>query len=174
MKKNVVVDLMKIRSFEERNAAFRKLSRKERRTAIARDVVAQLDAGRYLAKARAYFKVRHGVAEKFDGDVQRIGAARDVSCSVCALGAGAVSRARLGDQVAVDEGESLDAYEALRCAFSDVELYRMECAFELWTMYDDAGRNDEPSSFGARFQSPRQRLRAIWQNVIDNGGKFCP
>jgi hypothetical protein len=151
----------------------------ERRVAIARDVLAQLethklsnvDCGSYiggdvlsLLGLDAFFDLRdHADAVA-------------ANCKICARGALMISKARLADAVRVysfngriDVGSNqTDA--ALEDAFTESQLDGIEAAFEQW--HDD--QNPRPAEFGDRFDDHAERLAAIMANIVANGGTFIP
>ncbi len=164
----------------ERNAKFNALSPKAKRKAIARDVLEQLKAKAYLATPGTYFRLDDALStdeslglgvssselqEKLNGGER---------CSVCAVGAAFASRSRLGNRVSYDKG----IHDSLLGAFSKQQIDMLESAFEQTAMityysvdHDDI---DRAVRFGCRFRNDTNRMRAIFQNVLDNDGEFVP
>ncbi len=159
---------------------FEKLSRAEQRVAVARDVLLQLDERKLVARSQQYlslsyrqtpingerfeFSEPHDLASQFAGDDPN--RALGNQCNVCAIGAAFVSLARRRGSASFDDiqelAESGQATYAMD-VFPDVMLGDMEYYFEL---YDNKRR--------MRHLSAEARLRAIMQNIIDNGGEFEP
>lgn len=159
-----------------------KMTKAQARMAIAQDVIAHLDSRKYKGSAGTY------VGTKRDGSLQEL-ADSNAKCEVCALGAGVVSAARLFNRcnsvyvennVWFNEREYMlggwDTKRILRKYFTETQLNRMETAFERRLMgdyyfayYPEA---DSYIQWGKRYKNNTARLRAIWQNVLDNNGDF--
>jgi len=148
--------------------SYDEMSRKERKVAIARDVIANLNALK-IKRNSGY------VVGGMDYDIesllsfgvtpQQISQKLKKECTLCARGAMMLCKVdkfnhfnfegvdNLGD---IDNNNTTDA---LQDAFTDYELDNIEEAFEgYWSDVDDD--ND--------------RLRAIMQNIIDHKGDFKP
>lgn len=150
----------------------------QERVAVARDALDQLARGRFKARTRHWLVV-NGVDLKkplLGDSIQK------ASCEVCAKGAlfvawldrhaeDDVSTAEFVEhsssnehQVSMtDSGEKRFLLPMLEKVFDRSQLDMMEAVFEQrvqWTEYS--------------MLEPRERLAAILQNVIDNGGRFVP
>lgn len=223
-----------IRRIRAKNAAFRRMGPTQKRVAIAKDVLEQLDLRRIQARSGTYFQaqkvtdfLKEYVDNKDDVDLSDIDTSnlRDVSkrleqiadqteaagktqvcdliagtkCTVCGIGAAFVSAVRLGDDLTVSQVTSDDVSSGidddlmrkyLRRYFSKSQVALIECAFEqdesfryvdeddgdfcdsvAWADDDDAVAAAE---FGFKFHTDTARLRAIFENIIENDGKFVP
>jgi hypothetical protein len=178
------------------------VTKDEMRVAVARDVVARLDA-ESLQVTKGYYARFTGSDKAAEAEIRghagggaaAVADAIERRCSVCALGACLLSKLRVlgddpGDVVdALCEGSlSLSVEKELAGVFTPAQQAMIECAFEvaeqpivdakgedgddLW----DAGDCKRACSFGERyaFSGERARLRAIMSNVIENGGTFKP
>lgn len=154
------------------------MTRAEARVAIAKDVLAQIRLGRYLATPGIYIgvEVLHAMwgANDLEGRVaatQRRCDDPGLRCAVCARGAAVVSGARVFDdrvtRALAKGADGGDGSVALRGIFSYAQLQRMEDAFELFEH-----RDPDVAAWGARWPSAADRLEAIWTNVRENNGTF--
>jgi hypothetical protein len=158
---------MMTQTIEERNAAFHKLSNKEKRIAIAKDVLVQIELGKYLATTGIYFYMDfEGSYHKNGANVQEVLLAKNPNCEVCAVGAAFASAARLGNNLFYKESNESDLVAEL---FGD-DAANMEAAFERW----DSPCVPEVQNFGRQYPDTTERLKAIFQNIIDNDGSFKP
>ena len=148
-----------------------KLGKREKRVAIAKDVIKQLRLGRYLA-ASTYFGTHigglvyhtHGnilSSKQVQNEVQKL-----ESCCVCAIGAAFVSGVRLYDGIS---GADWDVHlgqgsKGAQNFFTSTELITMERWFEL----KDLGHN----LYRKLYSMPRKRrMRIVFQSIIDNDGR---
>lgn len=158
---------------------FAALSPAEKRVAVAKDVIAQLDAKKIVALCGSYVSITPKENEIFslepDDEMQTVLAGR--VCDACALGSLFICAvAKLDDCTAdsvqfdkhydVDYYMRDDPYEYLGQFFEHEQLHRIEQAFEGYAGWsDDDGANyiDEDAE---------RRLRVIMKNIIDNNGTF--
>lgn len=126
-----------------KNAAFWALDKRNRRIAIAKDVIKQIDAGKISASSGTYFKMMQ--APKSDGKLD-LALKEQSHCSCCGLGACFYSLIMLGDKVKVSEviekfpylesfnyGHSVYSdkmRDYLRDHFSSEQITLIESAFE--------------------------------------------
>ena len=125
------------------NAKFMKMNKNRRKVVLAKDVLAQLKAKKYIADRGRWVKI---FEDKGDGTTKIIDARnfneqfnsfgiqeKIVSCQVCGLGSLLCSlvkinnHATVGDIVSVD---SLKLFKRLGIVFSDEEMMAIEIAFE--------------------------------------------
>lgn len=155
--------------------AFEKLSSAEQRVAIAKDVIAQLDAERFEAAPGTYVEFSRGARANKERQVCELTAGR--TCEVCALGALFVAGVERADKLRVKDlvygtergvlrgldGNDCRAY--LERFFEYDQLAEIESAFECW----GAGLKTR-----WRLLPPDERMRRIMANIIKNYGEFVP
>lgn len=157
----------------DRNRRFNKLDAAGKRVAIARDVIAQLKAGKYIATGGQYIG-----SNAFNNGDKVVGKV----CTVCALGALAISLTNRVKAVSIKTfrrsatsfGEGGDRYSitsVLRKYFSIPQLQLIEDIFENWNNYcgDTALKVEK---FMEEYPDEDARLEAIMKNIIRNDGKF--
>ena len=145
---------------------------KEKAVEIAKDVLLRLDQFKIVDK---------GIYIHLDNpsEIPKTGSIQDKldnlipSCQVCAMGALMIAYIDKYNNCNFEDFRlhlcsNLDIIYALKGFFSERNLKRIEKAFEGW----DKGLAEY--KFGLEYSSPRNRLRAICQNIIDNGGEFRP
>lgn len=130
----------------------------EQRVQIAKDVIARLQAGTIVTSTSWYLLPEGG------NEISQISGTLDSgslgACKVCARGAIFLSAIDRYNSVKVKRGENLDAVAAQRSreGLGTNQAEEIELAFQIWE--SDRG--------------PKDRLIAICQNMIDNGGLFIP
>ena len=181
------------------NAAFEKLSPSDKRVAIARDVLAQLDAGRITAKTGVYIRSFDlvNLIDESAKDVQLQSLLSAVEeCNVCALGSMFICGVNIANNLPVkrvttygSEVSGSDAKKYLRRFFTNGQLGLIESAFETGDMLSNYSRVPKRDyallraaiRFGELFDVEDEnwmrdelRLRAIMENIIVNDGTFRP
>lgn len=163
---------------------FEAMTWQERAVALARDVIAQVQADRLNAEAGTWVEVAGASCGQILEEERAIMAG--ARCTVCALGALVVSAARHADQLAAffpaGLGGERDVFGYLRHWLPNEMLEQVEVAFEqgcgaveCWSAYPEIRPEFAAAvSFGSRFEDDDHRLVAIMQNIIDNGGEFRP
>lgn len=174
---NVVNLINAARKVTADNKAFKKLSKREKRVAVAKDAIAQLLLGSYQPKKGSYVKIAHG------GVLTSILGKDMPQCQVCGIGSALLSEFRLSGQCNKLTGIGCVAgdytYDNRGVGiFSTKMLAAMEGAFERWSR-DNLGEWgngwDAPDCDRAALSyisNEEVRLYAILQNVVDNGGTF--
>lgn len=171
--KNIISFAKKI---EAGNAKFDKLSKKEKRVAIAKDALAQLLVGKFQAVTGQYVQT-----ELLEDRTESIGSAlrRAPRCKVCAIGSVLVSSFRCGAiggdidslrELAPDDDELVydtTSEDKLKLAFTPKTLRAMESAFEQGTYGSPEYAEDK---YGLLDEDAR--LFAILEDVIENEGSF--
>lgn len=159
---------------------------------VARDVLAHL--GVYRVQTGRYLMGRvQGIVDR-NADLSSHLAEVEEVCSVCALGALLLSKARLYDNVPVlslttDYPRSPDrdylevsgsqVRKLLADVFRQHQLHMIESAFEQCSNLqarDYEGISDirDSIAFGQRYHTARERLQAIMENIVENEGEFSP
>jgi hypothetical protein len=193
-----------IKAIKKDNKDFEKLPINEKRIAIAKDAISQLKKEKFLAVESCYISFEGDDAmeaayEKAITKAEDETEFRDVlkkvpQCEVCARGALFVSSVRLFNNFNVgamkkceaEEGNNSPGYDSIKKIekrfFSVNQIGLIELAFEgdeyVSKEASDANNYDNESSHAFRFfgfyQDATDRMIAIMQNIIDNGGKFVP
>ena len=188
----------------KKKVSFEKLSPSQKRVTIAKDVIAQIKLGRYIADSGSYianinFKNNLGDDEMHNKDIKK-NFGKIKSCTVCAMGACLMSATKFANKLSFgDVGDSVrdlvndkvkDLFSKL---FSPEQLLLIETAFEgggddtdgdSRVAYDlfDLDRNQfegsdflQPSDeFRNNYYESEKRLIAIMENIIKNKGTFKP
>ena len=160
----------------KRNAAFEALPANEKRVLIARDVIAQLAIGKLEAQSGTYVET-DATVKKASQDLQVLLKPKDVSCTVCGIGALFVCGVQRGNDLKASsvhlfEDDNVNvggfqAYAYLRRYFSNSQLKMIEAAFEQWA-------HDKGGDFAYYVEDDETRLRLIMENIILNNGTFNP
>ena len=185
MAKKVVVK----KTVKKKAIPFEELSKPEQRVAIAKDVIKHLNTGKIKATVGTYFensfidKHLYKLSdENKNVELQTLLEKDDVKCKVCALGGMFVVDVLNNDHLLVGKKErDIDSYlerKRLKKYFSTSQLSLIENSFEKMNIVDPTSNNWSVNydgvEFGKKFKSPKDRLIAIMQNVIDNKGTFIP
>jgi hypothetical protein len=176
-------------------------SRRLKRIKVAKDVIAQVRAKKFVAEAGVYglFEGVESTPENKQSSSLRRLAKKAKKCTVCALGSVFVSASRVLEDQKVsiyfyneNEGESDvdafsggDVHEALGDLFGHDQLGLIESAFEMsahHARWADDGYGvavdkkviDRAVAFGDRYGTDRGRLIGIMNNIIKNDGTFVP
>lgn len=160
---------------------------------VARDVLAHLHVYRPIrGKYIAGYLPR---IENADADMSEYLSDFESRCEVCALGACLLSKVRLYDNVPVKaviwtnygnrDYEIVDVSGTavknnLDDVFSRLQQSMIESAFEnrvmspAVTSLEESRRLRAAVVFGQRYDTTRERLQAIMENIIDHDGTFDP
>lgn len=154
----------------------------ERRVAVAKDVLKQLDARKMLAVAGVYCNFSKPYSEKEDKEPKAFHEfVKNASCRVCAIGGLFVSMVRIEDSFAPGYRAQFrarlnrsvmntDMRMKLEKIFSSDQLRVIEHHFETWNL--DIKDSDSLENFFN--SSDESRMRAIMKNIIKNRGTFKP
>jgi hypothetical protein len=151
-----------------RKISFDRLSPEAQRVAIAKDVLAQIEAKKLMAKRGTYVSVEpEDITKEFkDTDQVRDLFAASKKCQACAVGSLFMSAVGLHDKLTINQaplylsgrfgvGHS-GCYGYLTMFFSEKQLEMMETIFE------------------GTSGSATARLKSLMENVIENNGQFVP
>ncbi len=162
-----------------KNARFHKMSKTEKRMAIARDVLKQLRLEKYRACQGTYIHDRKYVLPydhtNYDhGDSTKLQAIllseKAPQCAVCAVGSAFLSLSRLGNNVSM----ASDKHQVLYSIFGKNNVTKMELIFEaVYPGYSDSYPKRE-HDFIKAYPKQNDRLVAIFRNIIRNQGIFKP
>lgn len=124
---------------------FEKLSRQDKRIAIAKDVIAQINSKKFIPKNETYFTVtlKKNVFVDEDDELDKVIKEDAKNCYVCGIGSMFASHVLLADDCTVSDivpggnhpiteavVTSNDIHERLEGIFEPEELDRIEVAFE--------------------------------------------
>jgi len=182
------------------NAAFKKATKAEKRVMIAKDVLAQIKAKRYIPESGTWVDPNWNIRNEIDGteSVQKLFADRTIeTCNVCALGGLFMSCTNLNNNTCVSdincggegsllgemiqEGDTLS--NGLNKIFSKKQLQLIEVYFEKgdgWFGEDGYTGNyiGEDSRhveyFNDAYPDDDERLVEIMKNIVANDGTFVP
>ena len=183
------------KALSAKNKAFWAKSKSEQRIAVAKDVIASIKSGFYKAETGTYFAVINLKKEiesppiKLDKAISEL-KNKGASCEVCGIGGCFTSLIKLGNNAKTEDflGASIDNYDGihdddmrvlLRKVFSSQQLTLIECAFERTTILEDKigvrhKLKENAADFGCQYDSDKDRLLAIMQNIVHNNGTFKP
>ena len=176
---------------------FSKMTKPEKRIAIANDVLMRLRTGKFKAEAGEYISIDSDFSDM--ERAQKVIKAKETTCTVCAKGALFCSDVALENKLTLDElknetGVSTTNYgnpknKQLLAIFSVQQLDLIECAFETSNCSRanllSTEQINKAIEFGNKYQpeddwgddvrkSDKDRLQAICKNIIKNNGTFKP
>ena len=185
-----------VKKLEEKNKAFNKLSKIEKRIEIAKDVISQVKAEKFIAKCGIYFST-----ESFNEFGQEESAQQILlgdkapKCTVCALGGITLSTIRKNNAVKIGvlqvKGGAANQRKLVadktHNIFTKTQLDMMEIAFERQVMdrenpyftnqdypFNNTMIGQKAIDFGSKYADINDRLVAIMENLIANNGIFKP
>ena len=145
---------------------FNKMSKAERRVAVAKDVIKQINSGLFTAESYYFHPKRKILENVSEADLPK------TSCYVCGIGAAAIAKIMKFNNYDFDNRPSNsifhqgDCHDALSDCFSNSQLHTIEDWFEC----DDF--DDLPDDWLEK--SKENRMLCIYQSIIDNKGKVLP
>lgn len=170
--------------------SYKQMSKSQRKVEIAKDVIANIHAKQLHIGMGSYV-----YADKIDVEdlevlkkylpSQQVAQIMKPNCTVCARGSMMICKiAKFNDydlkNINLDEVDGSHTTEALKDAFTEEELFCIECCFELWDEYNQCYHPcgsiipDDVIDTWAKIKDPTDRLLAIMQNIIDHKGVFKP
>ncbi len=162
-----------LKKLRENNAKFHALLEMEKRVAIAKEVILQLEQGRFVA-GFGYGRVHSG--EFPSGDLQE-DLHKGLVCVGCAKGACIAAKAWLGNDI---DGTSFHYEPRTLARKVSYEIFGQTCADIIEALYERGFVNpvvltfDQKKSFYAYDdklpKTSYRRMKAIYQNIIDNKG----
>lgn len=148
-----------------------------KRTVIAQDALKWMSTGVINACTGSYVKTYELRADKQVRDLMH---GNDIKCSVCAKGALFLSHIGIFNELKVSDiafNDNSDSILVELNYFSRGQLNLIEAAFECGTICMNGTTEEErveAISFGEQYENDRERLIAILNNIISNGGEFKP
>ena len=179
-------------------AEFNNLPRKEKAVLVAKDIIEQIKIGRYIPNRGFYINDLRST-EMFSEDSVIRDAFNDIQeCRVCAIGATILSATHLGNRlkvtdlninylVTVHKLRNPKVIKLLDSIFDDRTLLLIESCFEGFIAEDDRYATkikrysysyitseviNKCNAFKEQYENTDDRLIAICQNIITNGGEF--
>lgn len=149
---------------------------------IAKDVIKQLDLGKFIAENGTYLYL--GIGESYGWGPQDKSfqdKLKEVkNCHVCALGGLFCSYVNLKNKVTVGDlhnGSTLDKNlrEKLKDVFDESTLRVIEACFEGWIAYPNISDNSQAvnySNYLSGIVDPTKRMKILMRNLIKNKGTF--
>lgn len=181
----------------ERNEVFNALTRRQQAVEVAKDVLAQLNLGRYKATNCVYLDFHQDGDELLEiSKSLQVVLDAPIACNVCAIGGVFASMVRLKNTVRtrtmVEDSNDVYMVKKLEGIFSESEMRAMEFVFEGASIGGDFGEKTNLAildyreslerayyaATGVRIKHDTKHkmaefsMRAIMQNVIDNDGAF--
>lgn len=161
--------------------SFKKLSASQKRVAIAKDILAQIRAKKYIATSGNY-ALPVDTRKMITLDQEHLTGVNQVVCKVCGIGSAILSIIRLRNTFnAYLYFNSGEAFKVAKAHFSSKQICQIEAAFErteapglLPRTGLVPGNYVNELKFGLKYKNETNRLIAIWQNVIKNNGTFKP
>ncbi len=171
-----------------RKKTFKQMAPWEQRIAIARDVIAQINAKKFIATNSVYAKIASKTCS-IDSQINKSLKEGKLTCQVCALGSLMMSHVNKTNHLTLRQlRDTEDEYELskdrLKGIFSVDQLNLIELAFEGWIVnnenqklrtdwgYTALGRIGE--EFFDKYERSDERLIAICRNIIRFRGRFSP
>lgn len=179
--------------------SFSRLTKSEKRIAIAKDVLAQIKLKTFVAKEGVYLNVNFKNSIKFKEQdkletcqLNTLIQDNKVTCQVCALGSVFTSHVNKTNHLKYNEvylnEDQPEMQDRLKNIFSINQLNLIECAFEKRVISDDGDYiekwdgiryvmteiGQKAVKFGKSHRGNTKRLVAIMENIIKNKGEFKP
>lgn len=160
------------------NAKFLKMTKAEKRVAIAKDVIAQIEVRRLVPKNMTFLDIPEA-PESLENDANEL---RDVlltvpTCEVCAKGALFVCAVERMDKLTVGQYTIGADRDYMLKLFTPKQWDLIESAFEGWSsIFVDGMIVNTPKveKFSDQYPDPADRMVAIMKNIIKNHGTFKP
>ena len=178
--------------FTQRKREFDKLPKYKKRITVARDALAQLDAGKIIPKSGSWASIA-GQGSSFVPDGMQVTVNTQVqqviegqTCQACVLGGLLLCLVNRTDELTVGQlgGRGVNIGRRIRWEmvfkylgrfFSRSQLDLIEAAFERRTYGLTTGRNMQVAfDFTKGVRGLRQRMRLILENIVVNEGTFVP
>lgn len=176
----------KLLSIEKRNAEFNALAPMKKRVALGKEVLLNLQSGKLTGHMGNYLLLR----KKHDSfsyviddnqDLQQLLLNKENTCEGCAIGAGIVARANLGNSV---KGSDIPSVRGSNIKVLSEILGNniprvLEILFEGWDIRSGSYGITKENAASLRayrrkimFYSSNERLRILYQNIVTNRGHF--
>jgi hypothetical protein len=177
------------RALTRKQREFEKMTPREKRVAIARDVIDQIEARKLIATS-VYFDLSHTAAERMrashrSGSVDVAMVTAQAQCRVCGIGSLFVAAIERADNLKFKDFSRHDHRDAevtyLRQWFDEATLDRVEQYFERKTIECGVREGFRSAAPVSKHASPilvendnGRRLTMIMENIVSNRGTFDP
>lgn len=160
------------------NKEFNRLSNKDKRIALAKDVIKQLEANKIIPTCGVFvqnWELRSRISRLNEPMELQLLLENYPPCLVCAKGALFITDIMARNNFSVDKNKGLMRGTANSVIpkrlpfFSILQLNLIEKFFEGWVTNADSAYK-----FKTKYPKDNERLIKIMQNIIDNDGKFVP
>ena len=189
--KQLESDLKALKRSAKAEAAFKRMSKAQKRVAVAKDVIASIKAKQLVAKARTYIDVKAEGKDGYDNNTFKhpdfqTALAMGQQCTACALGGLFVCAVKFENKIATEDAndniDQPDLHDYLQHLFPYEQLQLIEIAFEQsWGIPGFDNGDDVPDkwktavAFGQKHPTDdAARMTAIMRNIIRNEGTFIP
>ncbi len=163
------------------------MTKNDRAIAVAQDVLEHLDELELVQGHHIRMQYPHRIEDFQSEGCDDLRGCVDVvqhHCDVCLKGAAVLSKARIYDGVPMSTFQRIASGCYANCVrdvlldvFDGTTLDLMEIAFEghvLWYIDPAPANYRQAIDFGHRYYDNKERVRAVMENVIANGGVFIP
>jgi hypothetical protein len=165
------------------NDKFEKATPAQKRVMIAKDVILQIRAKKFIAESGTYFHLNKDAGNE-PVELRNIICEEQTTCNVCAIGGAFASAVRITNNFKMKGHGAYfeDIYKKSEPIFGGKNLTLMETAFEQGVVgyYAKAKISksllEKAESFRSRkkIMTDEKALIAIMQNIIKNNGTFKP
>lgn len=159
---------------EAEKELFRNANPRERRLMIAKDVLAQVEAGRIIAKQGTLIKTGFLDSKQPHRELKEIFWEREDPCECCALGSIFLVTVERKDNICFAShaiyGPQVMMEQVIRDEFPLDQILLIEQAFERGKGFYSESVN--AIAWGMKYADPTERLIAIMENIIRNNGNF--
>lgn len=171
------------------NSEFKRLTKPQKRVAIAEDIIAQVRANNYKAKAGRYISLKGDYKLNDKSSAQEALIENKIKCTVCGIGSLFCSLIKFENKATIEDLRDvhLGVHDwddrgrvRLHKYFSKEQLSLIESAFEKSDGYGTYIINIDEEELAATF-AKRNKIRkaddlliAIMENIISNNGLFKP
>lgn len=173
---------------EANNLIFKSASSAEKRVLVAKDVLKQINSGKYNAQQMCYVKFSNININEDDPkeiSLQNKLLENTTKCKCCAIGGLMLSAIRYTNNVNINKDifNNKNEYHALDYNGSDKDISSKQATNNIKKIFSNKELRkiedwfeDFESNMGDKWNSlsPKQRLIKIMKNIIDNNGKFLP
>jgi hypothetical protein len=152
----------------------RKLTPKQFRIKLAKDVIAQIKAKKYIP-SHCYTQLNRPDYSNGDKSAKEVINEKTSKCEVCGIGALVTSHIRFNNECSLWEYDALNQiiiHEILSPYFSEEQLWLIESAYERCAEDCLSVSHQAARFYGDEYEEASNRLVAIMKNIIENDGKF--